>query len=79
LFRTAKVLFDRDAALWAATSYFMSPVCIQGVLSMDVADTSLLPLFSLLIIHSDCQQTLSPHIGIQSCWHWGWACAFGRK
>ncbi len=61
LFRTAKVLFDRDAALWAATSYFMSPVCIQGVLSMDVADTSLLPLVFAFIIHSVAMNTLSPH------------------
>lgn len=61
LFRTANLLFDRDAAIWAATSYFVSPVCIQGVLSMDVADTSLLPLVFAFTIHSIVANTLSPH------------------
>lgn len=60
LFRTASILFNRNAANWAMMLYFMSPVCIQGVISMDVADTSLLPLVFVFTTHSLIMNTLLP-------------------
>lgn len=60
LFRVAAVLFNRDAAIWAAMLYLISPVCIQGVISMDVADTSLLPLVFILTIYAIVRNILYP-------------------
>ncbi|MHB8910439.1 MAG: ArnT family glycosyltransferase [Syntrophales bacterium] len=60
LFHTAAVLFNRNAAIWIMTLYFMSPVCIQGVISMDVADTSLLPLVFAFTTHSIVMNVLNP-------------------
>ena len=62
LFRIARVLFDRDAALWTTTLYFLSPVCIQGVTSMDVADTSLLPLVFVFTFYVIVRNALSPSL-----------------
>jgi 4-amino-4-deoxy-L-arabinose transferase-like glycosyltransferase len=48
LFRLTAQLCSRQAAFWATMIYLVSPVCIQGLSSLDMADTSLLPLFFLL-------------------------------
>ena len=60
LFHTAKILFQKDAAIWATILYLISPVCIQGVITMDVADTSLLPLAFVFTIYTIIRNTLSP-------------------
>jgi len=43
LFRLTAQTCSRQAAFWATMIYFVSPVCIQGVSSLDMADTSLFP------------------------------------
>ena len=48
LFRLTAQTCSRQAAFWATMIYLVSPVCIQGISSLDMADTSLLPLFFLL-------------------------------
>ena len=53
LFRLASQLFNRDTAAWAVFFYLLSPVCIQGTSSMDMADTSLLPLSFILTANAN--------------------------
>jgi hypothetical protein len=44
-------IYNRNAAIWATTFYLLNPVSIQGITSLDVADTSLLPLLFILTIY----------------------------
>ncbi len=60
LFRMTSILFNRDAAFWTITFYFLSPACIQGVVSMDVADTSILPLAFVFTTYTIINNTLHP-------------------
>ena len=60
LFHIASLIFNNDAAFWAVIFYLLSPVSIQGTNLMDVADTSLLPLTFLLIVHSIIKSTSNP-------------------
>ena len=60
LFRLASQLFNRDTAAWAVFFYLLSPVCIQGTSSMDMADTSLLPLLFILTASAIKNNTLNP-------------------
>lgn len=60
LFRMTSILFNRDAAFWTITFYFLSPACIQGVVSMDVADTSILPLAFVFTTYAIINNTLRP-------------------
>ncbi len=48
VFRFAARIWNADAALWAFVLYLLNPVGIQGVCSLDMADTSVLPLLFLL-------------------------------
>lgn len=56
IYQLAKSLTNKNVALWSVSLYFVSPMVIQGSMSMDVADTSLLPLgYTLLawsLVHS---------------------------
>ena len=52
LFHFALKLYDLEASIWAASIYLLSPVSIQGISSMDVADTSLLPLLFIVTIYA---------------------------
>jgi len=49
VFRLTSQLSNRKAGFWALIFYLLSPLCIQGITALDLADTSLLPLgFTLL-------------------------------
>ena len=48
VYRFAAKFFNPTAAFWALIVYLMNPVTIQGVSSLDMADTSMLPLLFLL-------------------------------
>jgi hypothetical protein len=48
VYRFAAKFFNPTAAFWALIVYLMHPVTIQGVSSLDMADTSMLPLLFLL-------------------------------
>jgi hypothetical protein len=52
LFRIASILFNRDTAFWTVILYFISPISIQGITCMDVADTSLLPLAFVFTVYA---------------------------
>lgn len=60
LFQLGKILFRREAAVWAIVLYLINPVSIQGVISMDVADTSLLPLTFILIAYAITKNAFQP-------------------
>jgi hypothetical protein len=60
LFRLTSQLFNRDTAAWAVFFYLSSPVCIQGTSSMNVADTSLLPLAFIATANAIKNNTLNP-------------------
>ncbi|NQT54909.1 MAG: glycosyltransferase family 39 protein [Desulfobacteraceae bacterium] len=60
LFRLASQLFNRDTAAWAVFFYLLNPVCIQGTSSMDMADTSILPLLFILSANAIKNNTLNP-------------------
>ncbi len=60
LFHFTSRLFNHDAALLAVVFYFSSPITIQGTSSMDVADTSLLPLAFMLTANSLRNNTVHP-------------------
>lgn len=60
VYRFAAAWEGRDAALWALILYLISPGSIQGVASLDMADTSLLPLVFLLTAAAVRHLTLQP-------------------
>jgi 4-amino-4-deoxy-L-arabinose transferase-like glycosyltransferase len=62
LFHLTSKIFNRSAALWAIIFYLLSPICIQGLSSMDFADTSLLPLAFVCTANAIRINTIRPNI-----------------
>lgn len=52
LYKLGRRLASHESGLWAAALYILSPVSIQGITLMDVADTSLLPLGFVILLYS---------------------------
>lgn len=52
IYQIAKSLTNKNVALWSTSIYLVSPMVIQGSISLDVADTSLLPLGYTLLAWS---------------------------
>jgi 4-amino-4-deoxy-L-arabinose transferase-like glycosyltransferase len=53
-------LLNRDIAIWTTAVYLLSPVTIQGTASLDMADTSILPLAFLMTANAIRNNTLHP-------------------
>ncbi|MBN1104908.1 MAG: glycosyltransferase family 39 protein [Deltaproteobacteria bacterium] len=52
VFQMTSKLYDRQAAVWASAVYLSNPVVIQGVTSLDVGDTSILPLLFIFFLEA---------------------------
>ncbi len=51
VFRLTSQLSNRNAGFWSLIFYLLSPLCIQGITALDLADTSLLPLGFILLCY----------------------------
>ena len=62
LFRLASKIFNHNVAFWSVIFYLLNPVSIQGTNSINLTDTSLLPLLFVLTIDSIRENILRPTI-----------------
>ena len=63
MYRLASKIVGSKAAFWASAIYLTTPVTIQGISSLDMADTSLLPLLFLWTAAVLRRLTLRPTAG----------------
>lgn len=61
-YKLASRLSNREAGLWAVALYLLCPISIQGMTSMDVADTSLLPLGFVLLAYCINRTYYKPNV-----------------
>ena len=62
LFRLASKIYNYDIAFWSVIFYLLNPITIQGTNSINLTDTSFLPLIFVLIIDAVRKDILRPTI-----------------
>jgi hypothetical protein len=67
LYRWSAIVFNSKAAFWALVVFLAHPFPIQGVSSMDMADTSMLPLLFLWTAAALRSLVLRPTAGRAGC------------